>query len=197
MTFLAAPLISSSTMCVWCLTTSTPARNAASTISNAVRKLPSWLMPISATTSGGWAKPIFRPAIEISACGIGGVCLVQGGASQEELLNQCLQLGDRLHRIDADAELSTTVEPLRVPGTKGANLVDDPAFTADRFPLIWRGVACAGRRGMPEPRGLVDVLVQQQLHVVEQELATLVIANHSRPAPFDQIPRLREDPGIA
>ena len=59
----ASSVISSSTKWVWCLTISQPARCAAVTMALATSRLPPWLMPISATTSGECSGPMSRWAI--------------------------------------------------------------------------------------------------------------------------------------
>src|SRR5262245_54716949 len=58
--------ISSSMTWHWNLTISAPAAAASSIMRIAFPTSPSWLIPISAITSGGWAGPTRRPAITIS-----------------------------------------------------------------------------------------------------------------------------------
>ena len=70
-------------------------------------------------------------------------------SSRKILLDNLSQLRHALRAVDADAQLRATVEPLRVPRTQRAQLVDDP-------PLVAAGRACPHRllgERRPEPRG--------------------------------------------
>src|SRR3954471_4657353 len=124
-------------------------------------------MPISATTSGGWAGPIFRPAIVIS-----GDSMIEGalkarcrglhGLKEEKPFDEILQFVDRFDGVHANPELGAAFKPLCVPGAQRAHLVDDPALSPDR--LLGSGpIASASRCRMPEAFRLVDIVGQQQV----------------------------------
>src|ERR1051325_10082184 len=138
--------------------TSTPARAAAVTISVATVRLPSWLMPISATTRGGCAGPILRPAMTSSGSIVIGRTKVRPYESfEKERLDQIAEFTNRLRGIHADAELRAAFEALGIPGAERAQFVDHPALATQHL------------------AALGNVLRQQQMHVVEQKLAALLV----------------------
>ena len=90
------------------------------------------------------------------------------------------QRGDRLGRIDRDAQVGSVVDALRVPGVQRAQLVDDPAVVTARGARRRSGRSAPAGRDVPEALGLVGAFVQQQLDVVEQELPALLAVEISR-----------------
>src|SRR5437867_3384892 len=88
--------------------------------------------------------------------------------------------------------MGPVVEPLRIPGAKRTNLIDNPAIVAGG----WWLVAARRRREMPEPFGFTNAFVEEQADIVEQEPAAILERHLARGAAGRQVSRLRQNPGI-
>ena len=70
-------------------------------------------------------------------------------------------------------------------------------MTHRSWPDAGTGHLRPARRDVAKALLLVFALIEQEIDVVEQELAALAHRHHSRRTSGDNIRRLREDPGIA
>src|SRR5207245_7634653 len=101
--------------------------------------------------------------------------------------------------------MRSVVEAFRIPGTKGADFIDDPALAASRFALVAMGFGSAmgfgirdwGFERVTEAFGFADTLGQEQIDIVQQELTPFGECDDARCATGGEIGRLSEDPRVA
>src|SRR3954451_10402773 len=116
-------------------------------------------------------------------------------AFEEEGANRVAKARERIAAVDRHSQVRPVVETLGVPGAERPQLVDDPPFAPTGGARFIRYERIADRR-MPEPSSFVPPFIQQQVHVIEQELPAFLRRHVPRCAALRDVTCLAEDPGV-